>query len=187
MSEIQTISVVVAATSVVAFVVNSIMTSRREEKRSQQTLETRQAQFMMQLNESMNNVAFWKDFIDLMNMEWRDIDDFEKKWGTGGNSDAAAKRLSLWWRYNLVGDLMKRGLVEREWLFDTCGSFVIQQWNKWERIIQLNRSYFNFNQWCESFEYLAKERARTGEEKGSKIKVVDTLNIEDSHLGNVKP
>jgi hypothetical protein len=89
MVDLQTIGVLVAAASVVAFMVNSILTSRREEKRSQLMLETRQNQLMMQVNESMTNVGFWRDVIDLMNMEWTDMDDFERKWGTGGNPEAA--------------------------------------------------------------------------------------------------
>ena len=38
-------------------------------------LETRQNQFMIQVNESMTNVGFWRDVIDLMNIEWTDMDD----------------------------------------------------------------------------------------------------------------
>jgi mannitol-specific phosphotransferase system IIBC component len=56
--DVQTISVAVAATSVVAFVVNSILTSRREEKRSQQNLETRQAQMFMSIYQNVTSMTF---------------------------------------------------------------------------------------------------------------------------------
>jgi hypothetical protein len=75
LSEIQTISVVVAATSVVVFVANSLITSRREEKRSQETLETREFQLLMQLQQQINSQEMGMKWNELLNMEWRDYDD----------------------------------------------------------------------------------------------------------------
>ena len=38
---------------------------------------------MMQLNERMTNTEVMKEHLELMNMEWTDLDDFERKWGSG--------------------------------------------------------------------------------------------------------
>ena len=46
--DVQTVSIVIAAVSVVIGVANSILTNRRAESRRQIELETRQAEFYMQ-------------------------------------------------------------------------------------------------------------------------------------------
>ena len=185
--EIQTAYYMVAATGVLVAAAYYVMTLRTSQRNMKHTLETRQAQFMIQLNESMTNVEMWKNYIELMNMEWTDIDDFEKKWGTGGNVEAAAKRLSLWWRYGILGQLLQRGLVDREWSYRAFSNMAIQQWFKWEPIIMRVRKLFNDPQYGEEFEYLAKEMIKMDEQKGKKRITIKTLTYEDSHLGKIEP
>ena len=60
--DVQTISVVIAAVSVVIGVINSILSSRRAEKNDEQMLETRQAQLYMQLYNRWNSLDFAKAY-----------------------------------------------------------------------------------------------------------------------------
>jgi hypothetical protein len=140
MVDAQTIGVFVTAASVTVAAIYYTITLRITQRNMKQTLETRQAQFMMQLNESMTNVEVMKNHIELMNMEWTDLDDFSKKWGTGSNIDAAAKRLNTWQRFGFIGDLLKRNLFDREWLYEQFGSMIILQWYKFESIIRQTRT-----------------------------------------------
>ncbi len=187
LAEIQAAYYMVAATGVLVAAVYYVMTLRAQQTNMKQTLETRQAQFMMQLNESMTNVEVYKNWIELMNMEWTDLDDFERKWGSGCNLDAAAKRISLWWRYGNLGQLLRRDLVDRDWLYRAFGNMVLQQWFKWEPIIMRIRKLFNDPQYGAEFEYLAKEMIKMDEQKGIKRIILKTLSYEDGHLGKIEP
>ena len=120
----------VAATGVLIAAIYYVYNIRVTQRNMKQTLETRQAQFMMQLNERMTNTEVMKEHLELMNMEWTDLDDFERKWGSGGNIEAAAKRFNLWWRLDFVGDLLQRDLVDREWLYKHFSTVVLMQWFK---------------------------------------------------------
>jgi hypothetical protein len=186
MLDIQTIGVLVTAASVSVAAIYYIMTLRVQQANMKQTLETRQAQFMMQLNESMTNVEVYKNWIELMNMEWADLDDFERKWGTGGNPEAASKRFSIWWRYGFLGQLLKRDLVDREWLYDAFSTLVLQQWFKWEPIIIRVRKIFNNPQWNADFEYVAKEMIKMDEQRGIKRRIPKTLTHDDTHVGKIE-
>jgi hypothetical protein len=185
--DVQTIGVLVTATSVTIAAIYYVLSLRVSQRNMKHTLETRQAQFMMQLNESMTNVEVWKNHIELMNMEWTDLDDFEKKWGSGGNLEAAAKRLDMWWRYSFVGGLLQRNLVDREWLYNAYSAIIILQWFKWEPIIMQSRKFFNNPQYGADFEYLAKELIKMDEQKGIKRISPKTLTYEDSHIGKIEP
>ena len=175
------------ATSVTIAAIYYVLTLRVSQRNMKHTLETRQAQFMMQLNESMTNVEAYKNWIELMNMEWTDLDDYERKWGAGCNLEAAAKRVSLWWRYGFLGQLLRRDLVDREWLYKAFGNMVLQQWFKWEPILMRIRKLFNDPQYGADFEYIAKEMIKMDEQKGIKRITLKTLSYEDGHLGKIEP
>ena len=51
----------------------------------------------------------------LLNMQWSDYDDFEKKYGTDSNPEGAALRLGVLYEWNGVGYLLKKkGMIDRE-------------------------------------------------------------------------
>jgi len=187
LAEIQAAYYMVAATGVLVAAIYYVMTLRTTQTNMKQTLETRQAQFMMQLNENMTNVEVMKRHIELMNMEWTDLDDFEKKYGTGTNIDAAAKRWSFWWRFGFIGDLLQRNLVDREWLHESFSSIVIPHWFKWEPLIKQTRKLINTPSFGSNFEYLAQEMMKMDEQKGIKRRILRTYSYEDAHLGKIEP
>ena len=141
----------------------------------------------MQLNERMTNTEVMKEHLELMNMEWTDLDDFERKWGSRGNIEAAAKRFNLWWRLDFVGDLLQRDLVDREWLYKHFSTVVLMQWFKWEPIIKQARKMLKDPEYVASFEYLARELTKMDEQKGIKRKNPNTLTYKDAHLGKIEP
>ena len=66
MLTIEMVSVVVAAISVVIGVINFILMSRRAAKTAQTTLETRQAQFFMQIFEQFHEPEFYNKLADFL-------------------------------------------------------------------------------------------------------------------------
>jgi len=75
---LQTISVVIAAASVVIGVINSIYSSRIAEKQRQTQIDSRQAQLFMQIYNQFT-MEKYKQLIEVNSWEWKDYDDFTEK------------------------------------------------------------------------------------------------------------
>ncbi len=111
MVDVQTISVAVAATSVVAFVANSFLTSRREEKRNQLNLETRQAQLLMQIYEQVNNREYQRDWGEtVFYWKYSGWDEYWEKYGS--KIDEYLKLLHVLNTLNGVGTVLDNKLVD---------------------------------------------------------------------------
>ena len=113
--------------------------------------------------------------IELINMEWKDYDEFERKYGSDNNPDNYAKRNTLWGAYNMMGIALKRGLVDKDLLFETLGYGIIACWAKFEGILKEIRRRYNQPTASEKFEYLAEESYKWFKEKGYDIQVSDTF------------
>jgi len=93
--------------------------------------------------------------IELARSEWADYEDFEKKYGTENNLESASTRLSMWYTYNTLGDLLKKGMVDEDTLYSATGWGVVWLWKRFESIIpEHRRRYMSRDQWT-GFEFLA--------------------------------
>jgi hypothetical protein len=171
--------VAVAATSVVAFVINSIITSRKTEKTQeltlkaqQQNLETRQAQLYMNIFDSLLNVDTIKDDYELMEYKWKDYDDFEKKYGSTNNLDGTAKRQSLHSRLDSVGWLVKCGVVDPNWAYNQISGLILFHWEKFKPIFFEIRKREGWPNYYENFEYLAGVCDKIGRDRGLSSEIV---------------
>jgi hypothetical protein len=161
MSEIQTISVVVAATSVVAFVINSIITSRKTEKTQeltlksqQQNLETRQAQLFMQIYSKIYDPEFLNNGREAMNIDYKNLDDFNAKLSHETNRDLYGKFWSFPWFLEGMGVLVKRGLIDPKLVDDLISGLVVSYWEKFKPMTLEYRERYNYPQMGEHVEYL---------------------------------
>jgi len=157
MVDLQTISVVIAATSVVIGVVNSILSSRRSEKTMQITLETRQAQLFMQLYTRINEREL-HDLISeiLVRWEWSNLDEFLEKYGPENNFEASLNFSMVGTYLNGMGILVRENLVDIR-LVTRFGSFVKAFWEKIEPIIEDWRELHDFPRMLSDTEYLYNE------------------------------
>jgi len=164
---IQTVGVIVAAFSFVVGVANNILTSRREEKRNQQTLETRQAQFFMQIGQKLNNTEAMSRWITLINMEWNNYDEYEKKYGTDSNPELAAMRLGTLYEWNGIGYFLRKGVIDRDTAYTLCngvsGSWL---WKKFEPVIREMRIRYNMPDAFADLEFLGLELVKEIEKRG---------------------
>jgi hypothetical protein len=152
---IQTIGVLVAAASVVAFVVNSILTSRREEKRSQQNNETRQAQLYMQILNQFDSLEYQKTWVEVMSWEWKDPQDFtDRIWA---DKDNKAKMMYMGMLLEGVGVAVKKKLIDIHLIDDLFSIWVIGYWEKYGSVELYFRERYNAPQNAEWTEYLYDE------------------------------
>ena len=90
-------------------------------------------------------------------MEWTDYDDFERKWGSGNNTDAYSKRYSVWYAYDGIGYLLSQSLIDLDMAYHLNGTAALVQWEKYGKIILHQREAFNIPELAVWFEYLVDE------------------------------
>ena len=174
MIELSVIRDLVAIFGVIAGFSYYVLTVRNSQRTQRQQLETRQAQLFMQLYQDLLSENNMRSLLDLLNMEWEDYDDFERKLGSDNNPDSFVKRTSIWFRMNGIGHLLRDGMIDSEKVFDLLGTWIDWLWMKWESIIKELRVRYHQPELYTEFEYLAVEMRRVRLERGITEELPDT-------------
>ncbi|WP_455279326.1 DUF4760 domain-containing protein, partial [[Eubacterium] cellulosolvens] len=146
----QTISIVIAAATVVIGVVNSIISGRREEKQ-------RQDQVILQRFQGygLDYTRSWVEVIDTY--DWKDFEEFNQKYGRKVNPEFRSKWLFIMATYNLAGISLKRG-VDPDLIFQLYNPNAVNQlWELYEPVVKGIREANNFPLFLEPLEYLYNE------------------------------
>ena len=157
MLTVEVISVVVVAISVVIGVINFILMSRRAAKTAQTTLETRQAQFFMQIFEQFHEPEFYNKLADFLTWDWKDYDDYMKKYGPKTNPKAWYSSGSVAAFFEGIGVLVYQNLIDVELVGELMSRHVIRFWEKMEPISKEMRRRLNLSRVDEKIEYLYDE------------------------------
>ena len=119
LAEIQAAYYMVAATGVLIAAIFYILNLRVGQKNQalmlkaqEQTLETRKLQFIQGTTQNLLNEEGMKRYGELMNMEWRDYGDFERKYGSDYNLDNYAKRTTIIMYYTMLGACLREKLID---------------------------------------------------------------------------
>jgi len=151
-----------------------IMTLRNAQKSQRLAEESRQLQYLLQFS-NMATLEGSKMYIELLNMEWTDYDDFERKYGSDNNPDNYAKRNTIFISFNAIGLALKRGLVDREIVFEQYSEAILTLWAKFADVIKEIRRRYNQPEILSNLEYLAEECVKYMQEKGIDTTVPDTF------------
>jgi hypothetical protein len=162
MVDLQTISVMLAATSVVIASTYYILTLRNARL-------TRQAQLFNQVYQTFSSTELHRNYMELLNYEWEDYEDFERKYGSDNNLDSYSKRISLWGWFNGMGLLMQKKLIDPEMVYFTAGNQALWTWAKYEPIIKEMSRRYNVSDSVEHFEYLVNEMRKISDRRGSQL------------------
>ena len=170
---LQSVSYIAGALGVciaaIFYVLNLRISQRNQElmlKAQRQTLETRQIQLMMQLSEFITTKEGMRNYLEFNNMEWKDYDDFEKKYGSDVNPDSYALRESLAGWFNKAGILLREGMIDRELLYGFLGFAAISAWNKYGGLVRTQRELWKMPELWRSWEYLYGEMVKIAAERG---------------------
>lgn len=173
--DVQTIGVLVAASSVTTAAIYYVLTlkySRRTQelalKAQQQALETRQAQLFIDVYKTDESSEFqtiwWETY---RTWAWKDYDDFMKKYSVlGGNYISYGKLLSIFSHFEGMGVLMRRGLLSPEIIYELNYNGIIMFWDKFSPIVHEWRRRFNSPQMFGTLEWLHGEMKKIRESKG---------------------
>jgi hypothetical protein len=174
MIEISVIRDLVAIFGVIAGFTYYVLTVRNAQKGQRTADETRQLQTVMQLS-SMASYEGSKIYIELLNMEWNDYEDFERKYGSDTNTDNFAKRQAIWRNFDALGLALKRGLIDRELFFEQNPYGALLIWAKFRDVIKEIRRRYNQPLLYVHFEYLTEETHRYIQERGLDASVPGTF------------
>ena len=153
LSTLQTLSLIVGI-SYYLIILNT------QQKNQKITLETRQAGIFTQLAFHVYTKEAVTDFYELMNWEWNDPQDFFNKYGSGASR---VDRIRLFLNFDLIGRLLREGLIDRLLVSQLLGTAMLTSWTKFESIIKEERKRITPVWMCE-WEYAVQEIMHVNEQ-----------------------
>jgi hypothetical protein len=123
--------------------------------------------------QSLLSEESWRKWFELLSMEWKDYDDFEKKYGSDFNLDNASKRMNLWYQYDALGNLLRSGLADAETLYNVGSSAATWLWVKFKPI--MNEHRIRYGTTLSGFEYLATEMMKMRMQRQPSFKIPETF------------
>ena len=164
---LQVVRDLVAIFGVIAGFTYYVMVVRNSQRMQQLQLETRKAQLYMQLFMRITSEEFVKKSIDLLRLEYDNVDEFMEKLLLGPDSSLHAKLFSMFWHIDGLGYMMSQGLIDPEMVYNFGGGFAqVWHWRKWEPVVMRFRERRGDPDFLKWFEYTAKEMMRMRQEKG---------------------
>ncbi len=151
----QTLSIVIAATSVVIgviFSIASIYASTRNSARS------RQATIFMKFHEVVSDKEFLDDFQQVVSLwDWEDASEYVQKYGPATNPESYAKFVRITTQFDSMGTLVKNKLTDIAFMPRGVAIMVTSYWDKYNPIaLELESMWGNTNIFGE-IEYLYNE------------------------------
>ena len=130
----------------------------------------------MDIDQEMKSYENYRRIIELINMQWDDYDDFEKKYGSDNNPENFATRYSILYSLNSIGILVKDGFIDADTVYDLLGEVsTIWLWKKFESIITETRRRYNAPSTMEYFEFLYDEVMKVRDKRGVTVPVPETF------------
>jgi hypothetical protein len=174
MVDVQTIGVLVTAASVTIAAIYYVMNLRTSQNNMKMTLETRNLQFVTNISAQLLSEEGQKRYCELLNMEWNDYDDFERKYGSDNNMDSFAKRMWAWYNCNTMG-MLREKLVEPDVLFTLNNITPCFIWSKFKDVIVEQRRRYAGRDYLSDFEFLNDELVKIKVSKDPSYKIPEKL------------
>ena len=165
LAEIQTAYYMVAATGVLVAAGYYIVNLRETIRNRRITFANTSIQTFL----SEEGVLRW---LEIANMQWKDFDDFVKKYDSTVNKELAAKRLSFRNTCEALGYQYRSGAIDFDTLYNVGGPYVMSCWLKFKPIIERYRKWEWADEMYSNWEFLAEkmEKVAAERDKGFKAK-----------------
>lgn len=160
MVDISTISIMIAAGSVVAGISLAVLQLRN-------LVKTRKTGVVINLYGTFGSEEFRIKLLELMALEFRDYDDYVNKYGPYFSNNPASRTVAVVGVYfEGVGVLLHRGLIDAEFTYDLLSSPVEFTWEKMKPIVEGLRVQMGRSDPYMFFEYLYNEMKRIDRKRG---------------------
>jgi len=124
-------------------------------------------QTLMRLREQQTSYEWMNDYIELLECEWTDYDDFLRKYDSAVNRDNYIKRYKLWGFMDGIGYHLHQGLIDIDSVYHLTQALgANMQWRKWKSVIEEHRRRYNNPDWWIWFEYLNDEITKMRVKRG---------------------
>jgi len=172
---LQTIGILLTGLTVSIASIYYMLTLRYTRRNQDLQLETRQAQLFTQLSHTPIQAEWNTTYFEVLNWEWEDYGDFEMKYGSDNNIQGAGKRLAIWNYFDLIGKLLREGLLNLDLVYTLNTDAALFQWTKWKDVIEEHRKRYYTSDFMTDWEYLCSELMKRKEELGYSWEVPATL------------
>lgn len=160
MVDISTVSIVIAAGSVVAGITVAVLQLRN-------LVKTRKTRLVMNLYGTFGSEEFRANILGLMALEFKDYDDYVKKYGPYFSDGPTSRTVAVIGVYfEGVGVLLHRGLIDADLTYDLLGSPIEFAWEKMKEVVEGLRKETQREDNYVFFEYLYNEMRRIDRERG---------------------
>jgi len=136
-------------------------------KAQQMAIESRNAQFFIQLYDSMMDVeslkVSWKDM--MIERDWSTFEEWWDKYGPENNIDVFIPWMKSMVVFEIFGVLLKRGFLSIELIDDIMSGTVLMMWDVYEPVFMGFRERFGWPQFQEHQEYLTNEIRKVVEQQ----------------------
>jgi hypothetical protein len=153
MVDVTEISAVVAAVGVLVGVAYYILDLRHNTKAKEMELSR-------MIISDFNSEQGAQRWATIMNLEWKDYDDFMKKYSSRSNPEMFSTWASQFAAWDNIGFLIKRKVVKAETLYELGAWAAIQAWEKYKDIVQHLRDEQAHQDSWRNVEFLAQEMLR---------------------------
>jgi hypothetical protein len=159
---ITSISAVVAAAGVLVGVAYYILDLRHNREAKEMEL-SRMAISEVQSEQGAHRWA------TVMNLEWKDYDDFMQKYSSSSNPEIYSKWTSQFMTLDTIGFLIKRKVVRAETVYEIGGAAAIRTWEKYKDIVQGLRDAESSKDIWSNFEFYAQEMLKIKMKREQKL------------------
>ena len=167
---LQSVSYIAGALGVCVAAIFYVLNLRISQMNVREAERNKKIQLSMSIGDRLGSKEFLRDHGWLWTLDWKDTDDFMKKYDDtvkGGDVIVHwAERWSVWSAFNNLGYILREGLVEDETLFNSSGFLAVPIWGKYWPIIDHYRRRELGRGFMENFEFLAKTMWRIGKARG---------------------
>ena len=168
MIDIQSISITIAALSIIIAAIYYAMNLQEIRRSRRITLTTT-------VLEPFMTVEGNQLFIDLMTMTWDNPEDFMKKYDHRVDTTNFAKRSSMWNRCNAMGSLFREGLLDLKTLYGGTSTRIVWLWFKFKPIIENYRGSDFETTAYRDWEYMAERLLEYTDSLGSRAEYLNSL------------
>jgi hypothetical protein len=159
LSLLQSVSYIAGALGVCVAAAYYVYNMRTNQKTMKTTLETRQAQLLMQIYDRVNNKDFTRDWSETTYFwKWIDDEEYWKKYGT--NIEEYSKLKSVIDTYEGIGAILENKLVDPKMIYGVLRADPILYWEKFSPIMKRFAERAGESMMYPGFELLCDEMRR---------------------------
>ena len=168
LADIQTAYYFVAATGVLVAAGYHILNIR-------ETMKNRRATFANNLLQIFLSEQGQLRIMELLQMQWSDFDDFQKKYDSSVNPESYAKRAAVGSAFNSIGKQIRSGIIDLDAIDDSTAYMIVVTWSKFEPVFERYRELEWSKDYLSDFEYLSGVLMKRFKERDSDI--VRKMNV----------